>query len=72
MLLYPWRNYYILLRTNVRGKDDVFMYDRFLVKKNNELFYCYEISILVMNNIDILKHERTFDNGKTWTTIQTF
>ena len=48
------------------------MYDRFLVKKGEELFYCYEISILVMNNIDILKHERTFDNGKTWTTIQTF
>ena len=39
------------------------MYDRFLVKKSDELFYCYEISILVMNNIDILKHEE-YENLK--------
>lgn len=48
------------------------MHDRFLIKKNDELFYCFEIAILIRKDIEIVRQERTFDNGKTWVIIQEF
>ena len=48
------------------GKGGIFMYDRFLIKKNNDFHYCFEMAILVRKDIEIVRQERTFDNGNTW------
>lgn len=48
------------------------MYDRFLIKKDNDFYYCFEMAILVKKDIEIVRHERTFDNGNTWFIIQEF
>ena len=47
------------------------MYDRFLVKNvNGSVYYTNSFNELFSDNIvDILRHERTFDNGVTWITL---
>ena len=53
-------------------KGRYFMYDRFLIKKDNDFYYCFEMAILVKKDIEIVRQERTFDNGSTWVIIQEF
>lgn len=48
------------------------MYDRFLVLLDNGM-KCITFSMRVLMRdcvVEVLKHERTFDNGKTWTEVK--
>ena len=47
------------------------MYDRFLVLLNdNTLCYTKSFNFLCTDIVEeVLKHERTFNNGKTWVEV---
>lgn len=47
------------------------MYDRFYVLlSDGSCAYTFDFRILCTNAVtDILSHERTFDNGKTWVKL---
>lgn len=48
------------------------MYDRFLVLLDNgNKAYNYSMRDLMRDCVvEVLKHERTFDNGRTWTEVK--
>ena len=47
------------------------MYDRFLVKTvSGSVYYTTSFKELLEDNIvEVIKHERTFDDGATWITL---
>ena len=47
------------------------MYDRFLVLLNdNTVCYTSSFNFLCTDTVlEVIKHERTFDNGKTWKEV---
>lgn len=48
------------------------MYDRFLVLLDNgNEVYTFSMRVLMRDcAVVVLKHERTFDNGKTWIEVK--
>ena len=48
------------------------MYDRFLVLLDNgNEVYSFSMRNLICDCVvEVLKHERTFDNGKTWIEVK--